>query len=80
MCIFITCVCNPDLQCINFEVSQILSLVGKKEGQGGRRRERKEGGREGGRKEREKNRKKEKRKRRRGEGGGGEMETKRSYL
>lgn len=46
---------NLDLQCINFEVSQILSLVGKKEGQGGRRRERNEGGREGGgRKEKKK--------------------------
>ena len=51
------------LQCINFEVSHILSLAGNKEGQGGGKRQRKEGGREEG-KRKKKNRKKEKRKRR----------------
>lgn len=62
-CVYLSLVFATLLQCINFEVSHILSLAGNKEGQGGGKRQRKEGGREEG-KRKKKNRKKEKRKRR----------------
>lgn len=61
-CVYLSLVFATLLQCINFEVSHILSLAGNK-GQGGGKRQRKEGGREEG-KRKKKNRKKEKRKRR----------------